>query len=54
MSEQSVDAAELKQVAGVLPTGDDGHMAAACRGEGAEAGQAIGEHGAPRSQIRSA
>ena len=35
----------------MLPAGDDGLMAAACRGDGAEAGQAIGEHCAARSQV---
>ncbi len=48
---QRVDPAELRQVVGVLPTSDDGLMAAACRGDGAEAGQAIGEHCASRSQV---
>jgi len=49
--QQRVDPTELRQVVGVLPTGDDGLMAAACRGHRAEAGQAIGEHCAPRSQV---
>ena len=36
---------------GMLPTGDDGFMAAACRGHGAEVGQAIGEHLASGHQM---
>ena len=51
VAQQRVDPAELRQFIGVLTTGDDGLMAAACRGDGAEAGQAIGERGAPRSQV---
>jgi len=47
---QRVDPAELWQVVGVLPAGDDGLMAAACRGEAAEGGQVIGEHYVPRGQ----
>ena len=35
----------------MLPTGDDGFMAAACRGHGAEVGQAIGEHLAAGHQM---
>lgn len=51
--QQRVDSAELWQVAGVLPTGNDGLMAAACCGDGAEAGQTIGEHCAAGSQVLS-
>ncbi len=49
--QQRVDPAELRQIVAVLPTSEDGLMAAACRGDGAEAGQAIGEHCAPRNQV---
>lgn len=37
----------------MLTTGDDGRMGAACDGDGAEAGQAISEHCAAGSQVRS-
>ena len=40
VSQQRVDPAELRQIAGVLPTSDDGLMAAARSGDGTEAGQA--------------
>ncbi len=53
VAQQRVDPAELRQVAGVLPTSDDGLMAAARRGDGTEAGQAIREHLAPGSQVLS-
>ena len=51
--QQRVDPAELRQVAGVLPTGDDGFMAAARSADGTEAGQAIGKHLASRCQVLS-
>jgi len=53
VAQQGVDPAELRQVAGVLPTGDDGLMAASRRGHGPEAGQSIGEHLAAGSQVLS-
>ena len=51
VAQQRVDPAELRQVAGVLPTGDDGMMAAACSGHHTEACQAIGEHLASGCQM---
>lgn len=51
VAEQGVDPAELRHVARVLPTGDDGLMAAARRGDGTEAGLAIGEHLAAGCQM---
>ncbi len=54
VAQHRVDPAELRQVAGVLPTGDDGLMAASRRGHGTEAGQSIGEHLAAGSQVLSA
>ena len=54
VAQQRVDPAELRQVAGVLPPGDDGLMAAARRGDGTEAGHAIGEHQRPAvTQLRA-
>ena len=51
VAQQRVDPAELRQVAGVLPSSDDGLMAAARRSDGTEAGQAIGEHLASGCQM---
>ena len=53
VAQQGVDPAELRQVVGVLATGDDGLMAAARSGDGTKAGQAIGKHLAARSQVLS-
>jgi len=53
VSQQRVDPAELRQIAGVLPTSDDGLMAAARSGHRTEAGQAIGEHLASGCQVLS-
>lgn len=55
VAQQCVEPAELRQIAGVLPPppGDDGLMAAARRGDGTEAGHAIGEHlAAVRMQVQ--
>lgn len=51
VAQQRVDPAELRQLAGVLPTADNGFMAAARDGDGTEAGQAIGEHLASMCQM---
>ena len=51
VAQQGVDPAELRQIIGVLPTSDDGLMAAARSGHRTEAGQAIGEHLASGSQV---
>jgi hypothetical protein len=53
VAQQRVDPAELQQIAGVLPTSDDGLMAAARSGDGTEEGQAIREHLAAESQVLS-
>ena len=53
VSKQRVDPAELRQIVGVLPTGDDGLMAAACSCDGAKAGQAVAEYCAAGSQVFS-
>jgi hypothetical protein len=44
VAQQGVDLAELRQLAWVLPTGDDVLVAASRRGHGMEVGQAIREH----------
>ncbi len=51
--QQNVDPVQLRQEAGVLPNGDDGLMATPCHRDGAEPGQAIGEHCAAASQVIS-
>lgn len=50
VAQQRVDPAELRQVIGMPPAGDDGLMAAPCRGDRAEAGQTIREHGTVGNQ----
>jgi len=43
VAEQRVDPAELRQIAWVLPTSDNGLVVAACSGQRTEAGQTIRE-----------
>ena len=49
----SVDPAKLRKIVGVPATGDDGLVAATCRGDRAKAGEAIGENGTAGSQVIS-
>jgi hypothetical protein len=49
----SVDPAKLRKIVEVFATGDDGLVAATCRGDVAKAGQAIGENGAAGGQVIS-
>jgi len=51
VAQQSVDPAELRQIVGLLPAGDDGLMATPCRGDRAEAGQTIRSHDTDGSQV---
>ena len=44
VSQPGIDPAELRQVLGVLSSGDDCLVLALGRCQGAEAGEAIGEH----------
>ena len=51
VAKQRVDPAELRQLAGVLPTGDNGLVVTACSSHRTEAGQAIREHLTAGSQV---
>ncbi len=49
----NVDPAKLRKIVRVSATGDDGLVAATCRGDRAKPGQAIGENGTAGSQVIS-
>ena len=51
VAQQGIDPAELRQVVGVLATGDNSLVVAVGGGHGAEAGQAIREHLAAGHQM---
>ena len=44
VAQHGIDPPELRQVVGVIATGDDSLVVAVGRGDGAEAGQAIGKN----------